>query len=32
MGEITYLALRRKAYSDFRCHLCIPEAKPETNS
>jgi hypothetical protein len=26
------LALRRKSYSDFRCHLCIPEAKPETNS
>ena len=26
------LALRRKSYSDFRCHLCIPDAKPETNS
>jgi hypothetical protein len=26
------LALRRKSYADFRCHLCIPEAKPETNS
>ena len=26
------LALRRKSYSDFICHLCIPDAKSETNS
>jgi hypothetical protein len=26
------LALRRKSYSVFTCHLCLPDAKPETNS
>ena len=26
------LALRGKSYSNFRCHLCIEDTKPKTNS